>query len=199
VRSKVLMAASMKFRVFWDIASCSYVEVDRRFRGAYCIHNHGDAGDGDSPPCWWRQYAPLKRRSTPMRLHSATSQKILNFYFMIFALVAKKKESCNMDETGVLTSGIWKLTPIVIKTFNLKNRNLIFNLKSPVWCWIRHVGHFKVWWQKTKLLKKFRILQIKIKNYWRKHYEEKRCMWYVHRPLAIYYTNIFLSTHRQRV
>jgi hypothetical protein len=27
---------------------------------------------------WWRQYTPLKRRSTPMRLHGATSQKTLN-------------------------------------------------------------------------------------------------------------------------
>jgi hypothetical protein len=27
----------MKFRVFWDVAQCSHVEVDRRFRGAYSI------------------------------------------------------------------------------------------------------------------------------------------------------------------
>jgi hypothetical protein len=29
----------MKLRVFWDIAPCSHVEVDRRFRGAYCLHH----------------------------------------------------------------------------------------------------------------------------------------------------------------
>jgi hypothetical protein len=28
-----------KFRVFWDVAPCSHVEVDRRFRGAYCLHH----------------------------------------------------------------------------------------------------------------------------------------------------------------
>jgi hypothetical protein len=28
---------------------------------------------------WWRQYAPLKRRTTPRRLHGATSQKALIF------------------------------------------------------------------------------------------------------------------------
>jgi hypothetical protein len=31
----------MKFRVFWDVAPCSHVEVDRRFRGAYCLHRQG--------------------------------------------------------------------------------------------------------------------------------------------------------------
>jgi hypothetical protein len=40
VRFKVLTAASMKFRVFWDAASFSHLEVNRRFRGAYCLHHH---------------------------------------------------------------------------------------------------------------------------------------------------------------
>jgi hypothetical protein len=44
---KVLTAASMKFRVFRDVAPCSHVEVDRRFRGAYCLH-HQDPDDGES-------------------------------------------------------------------------------------------------------------------------------------------------------
>jgi len=30
-------------------------------------------------PWWWRQYAPLKRRSTSMRLHGAESQKDVTF------------------------------------------------------------------------------------------------------------------------
>jgi hypothetical protein len=28
--------------VFWDVAPCSLVETDRRFRGAYCLHHQGD-------------------------------------------------------------------------------------------------------------------------------------------------------------
>jgi hypothetical protein len=44
-----------KFRIFWDVAPCSRVEVDRRFR------------------------APLKSRSISTWLYSATSQKTLNF------------------------------------------------------------------------------------------------------------------------
>jgi hypothetical protein len=29
----------MKVTVLWDVASCSFVEIDRRFRGAYCLHH----------------------------------------------------------------------------------------------------------------------------------------------------------------
>jgi hypothetical protein len=42
VRFQVLTAASVKFRVFWNLAPCSHVEVDRRFRSAYCLHHQGD-------------------------------------------------------------------------------------------------------------------------------------------------------------
>jgi hypothetical protein len=38
---QVLTAASMVFKVFWDVAPCSHVEVDRRFRGGYCLHHQG--------------------------------------------------------------------------------------------------------------------------------------------------------------
>jgi hypothetical protein len=66
-----MLNSVMKFRVFWDIAPCSHVEVDRCFRGAYGLHRPW------SP--WWWQYAPLKRRSTSTWLHGATSYKTLNF------------------------------------------------------------------------------------------------------------------------
>jgi hypothetical protein len=36
VRFQVLTAASTKMTAFWDIAPCSLVEVDRRFRREYC-------------------------------------------------------------------------------------------------------------------------------------------------------------------
>jgi hypothetical protein len=42
VRFQVLTAASMKFRVFWDVLPCSQVDVNRRFRCAYCLHHQGD-------------------------------------------------------------------------------------------------------------------------------------------------------------
>jgi hypothetical protein len=47
VRFQVLMAASMKFRVFWDVAPCS-LGVDRRLRGAYCLHHQGPDDGGST-------------------------------------------------------------------------------------------------------------------------------------------------------
>jgi hypothetical protein len=41
VRLHVRTAASIKFRVVWDVATCSHVEVDRRFIGAYCPQHQG--------------------------------------------------------------------------------------------------------------------------------------------------------------
>jgi hypothetical protein len=40
VRFQVLMVASMKFRVFWDVLPCSQVDVDQCFKGVYCLHHH---------------------------------------------------------------------------------------------------------------------------------------------------------------
>jgi hypothetical protein len=41
VRFQVLTAANMMFRiVFWDVLPCKMF-VDRRFRGAYCLHHQG--------------------------------------------------------------------------------------------------------------------------------------------------------------
>jgi hypothetical protein len=32
----------MKVAVFWYVAPYSLAEIDRRFRGAYCLHHQGD-------------------------------------------------------------------------------------------------------------------------------------------------------------
>jgi hypothetical protein len=47
VSFQILMTVSMKMRVIWDtsIAPCRVVEVNRRFRGAYCLHYQGDRRD----------------------------------------------------------------------------------------------------------------------------------------------------------
>jgi hypothetical protein len=41
VRFQVLTAASMKFRAFWDVLPCNQIDVDRRFRGMYCLPSSG--------------------------------------------------------------------------------------------------------------------------------------------------------------
>jgi hypothetical protein len=49
--SKLLRFLSfMNMTVFWDVSSCTHVEVDRRFTGAYCLHHQGD--DGGSTHLW---------------------------------------------------------------------------------------------------------------------------------------------------
>jgi hypothetical protein len=37
----------LKMTVFWDVASCSLIELNRSFRSAYCLHHQGDDGPDD--------------------------------------------------------------------------------------------------------------------------------------------------------
>jgi hypothetical protein len=41
-RFQVLTAVGLQMIAFWDIVECCLVDVDRRFRGDYCLHNQGD-------------------------------------------------------------------------------------------------------------------------------------------------------------
>jgi hypothetical protein len=65
LRFKVLTVMSMKMDVFWEVALYSLVDIDRRFRGAYCLFH--------------QDYESLR----VMELQGATSQKTA-----IFILVA---------------------------------------------------------------------------------------------------------------
>jgi hypothetical protein len=68
----------LKMAALWDVAPRSLVAVDRRFGGAYCLHNRRDE---------WvthrlmmeAQFASLKRRSASRRLHSAIFKKAATF------------------------------------------------------------------------------------------------------------------------
>lgn len=46
VRFQVLGVASMNMIAFWDIMLCSLVEVDQRFRSAYCLLHQGPDSGG---------------------------------------------------------------------------------------------------------------------------------------------------------
>jgi hypothetical protein len=39
----------MKMAVFWVVAQCNLVQIDRRFRGACCIHHQGDTPEYNTP------------------------------------------------------------------------------------------------------------------------------------------------------
>jgi hypothetical protein len=43
----------LKFRVFWDVAPCRLVEVDRSFRDVYCLHYHYDRPDVGGSTHFW--------------------------------------------------------------------------------------------------------------------------------------------------
>jgi hypothetical protein len=38
----VILVLNLKMAVCWDTAPCSLIEIDQRFRGAYCLHHQGD-------------------------------------------------------------------------------------------------------------------------------------------------------------
>jgi hypothetical protein len=46
-RFQVLMVARMKMTAFWVIVLCSPTELDRRFRGSYCLHHQGSDSSDD--------------------------------------------------------------------------------------------------------------------------------------------------------
>jgi hypothetical protein len=68
---------SVSFRaVFWVVLPCKMI-VDRRFRGAYCLHHQGWVSRATEGSRVYRcrvTSAPLKRRSTII-LHGSTTQK----------------------------------------------------------------------------------------------------------------------------
>jgi hypothetical protein len=72
-------------RAFWDVAPCSLVGVDRRFRGAYCLHYQ----DGEYHPLIIIDH-PDDEGSTETRLLGVISQKAL--IFMRFCLDIKLQQ-----------------------------------------------------------------------------------------------------------
>jgi hypothetical protein len=71
MRYEVLTETSIKMTFFWDVAWCSLLETDRRFRGVYCFLARTTV--------FMMEAIPLKRRSVSTRLHGTTSQKTSHF------------------------------------------------------------------------------------------------------------------------
>jgi hypothetical protein len=61
----------MKMTAFSDVAPLSVVEVDRRFRGSYCLHHQGGTYSS----------------STSTRLYGAMSHKAVNVRIILILLV----------------------------------------------------------------------------------------------------------------
>jgi uncharacterized membrane protein YozB (DUF420 family) len=53
----------MEMTVFWDIASCSFVEVNLCFIGAYCLYHQGDTTRRYMPEgCYLHTFLAILRR-----------------------------------------------------------------------------------------------------------------------------------------
>jgi hypothetical protein len=61
------MAASMKMTAFWDVAPCSILELDRRFRCAYCLYHQGDRRESTSDTS--ANFYETTRRNIPEDSH----------------------------------------------------------------------------------------------------------------------------------
>jgi len=83
---QVLTAASMNMTAFCNIAPCSLVEVDRRFRGYYCLHHQGD--DWGSTQVWnagllQQDYMALSsQKDVIFTLTTMRTRNHTNFFFL---------------------------------------------------------------------------------------------------------------------
>jgi hypothetical protein len=119
---------SLKIITFWDIAHCSLIVTDRRFRSLNCLAHHP----------WWRQYAPLKRGSTkrdctalhPRRLSSSQSPpwepETLCGCFCL-------RDSLTVEWLWVMNWGVGLLNETFIKYFKLLLK-MVRALKMEVAC-----------------------------------------------------------------
>jgi hypothetical protein len=75
IQFHVLTATSLKTVALWNITPCSLMEVDRCFRGTYCLHHQGHewALRGKTSG----KIGAVRKRSwlTSMRIHVVISQK----------------------------------------------------------------------------------------------------------------------------
>jgi hypothetical protein len=83
----------MKITAFWDIVPSSLVEVDRRFRGVYCLHHQGN----DRPCHNSGGLSPFSRRG------SGFLPTAVNVGFVVdnVALIALMTEAVRASQTSV--------------------------------------------------------------------------------------------------
>jgi len=108
--------------VFWDNAPCRLIETYWRFRGAVVYLS-----------LWcWRQYAPLKPRSTLMSLHGATSHKT----------IYKLRISRLFDKKGIVMA----LLP-ARENYRLKSPWSLLNMII----WFRQLSSSEFWNKKNQI------------------------------------------------
>jgi hypothetical protein len=77
--------------VFWDVAPCSHVQIDRRFRGDCCLHHQGDELAAREKVCW--ETGRKRQRLGPLLY--------LNPLYASYLLIALMMEAVRTSETSV--------------------------------------------------------------------------------------------------
>jgi hypothetical protein len=92
--------------VFWDVEPICLEEIDRRFRGAYCLHHQADAFIAQR----MEAKSHLKRRSVSTRPHVATSQKTVIFLHLSSVYKLVKNVSWMLQGTRAIWRSMrgWK-------------------------------------------------------------------------------------------
>jgi hypothetical protein len=74
VRFQVLAARNMKMTVFWVVAPCRLIEVNKRFTGTCCLHHQGDLSD---------YAAQHPRRQPPSKSYYFVRSYVGHFYYHV--------------------------------------------------------------------------------------------------------------------
>jgi hypothetical protein len=78
------MAASKK-AIFWDVAPCSLTEIDKHFRGAYCLHHQGTHHpDNGGNKCQWVNFYETTEHSIPENSLSPMLVNLLEFITTLY-------------------------------------------------------------------------------------------------------------------
>jgi hypothetical protein len=86
--------------VFWDVVSCSLVEVDRRFRNVYCLHYQCDhLHDGGSKYCvnvgkLLRDYTAQYPKKTVILAHHRVQNSIVRPHLISVIIDSSTRALC---------------------------------------------------------------------------------------------------------
>jgi hypothetical protein len=133
----------------------------------HCSFQHVHRGSWyESSPWWWRQHAPLKRRSTFNEEHGSTSQKILSFNLTsdkrLFAPIFLSPIQMVLPGAVLcfvlLHHRAWViiLYLIILAVYSQVNNSQILKL----WNMQRSVDHQHISWSSVNLLGFYAVLKI---------------------------------------
>jgi hypothetical protein len=84
------------YRVFWDVDPCSHVEVDRRFRGAYCLHHQGDEYAAREKIAGYIVFGGVRLSRHNIKFVDLPPRKITSFFRSL------------KDDLGLKTPGVYR-------------------------------------------------------------------------------------------